>query len=103
MSLRHEYEHQALLESGQAGRARRLREWIDAEEKKTNKRQDDRVKVLVGAAVLFTIQQGHAVDLKDSTALLALMSAFLTRPQERDAVLGADGLGSPAFHRCTSL
>ena len=101
MSLRHEYEHHALLESGQTGRADRLRKWISDEERKTKKRQDDRVKVLVGAAVLFTIQQGHAVDLGDSTALLALMSAFLTRPQERDAVLGADGLGSPAFHRCT--
>ena len=101
MSLRHEYEHQELLESGQTGRAKRMRDWIDAEEKKTRKREDDRVKVLVGAAVLFTIQQGHAVDLGDSTALLALMSAFLTRPQERDAVLGADGSGSPAFHRCT--
>lgn len=101
MSLRHEYEHQALLESGQTGRADRLRKWLDDDAKKRDKRADDRVKVLVGAAVLFTIQQGHAVDLRDSTALLALMSAFLTRPQERDAVLGADGLGSPAFHRCT--
>lgn len=101
MGLRHEYEHQAFLESGQTGRADRLRKWLDGEEQKTKKRQDDRVKVLVGAAVLFTIQRGHAVDLKDSTALLALMSAFLTRPQERLAVLGADGLGSPAFHRCT--
>lgn len=100
MSLRHEYEHQELLESGQVGRARRMRNWIDNEENKSSKREDDRVKILVGAAVLFTIQQGHAVDLKDSTALLDLMSAFLTRPQERDAVLGADGLGSPAFHRC---
>lgn len=101
MSLRHEYEHQALLGSGQTGRANRLRKWLDDDAKKRDKRADDRVKVLVGAAVLFTIQQGHAVDLRDSTALLALMSAFLTRPQERDAVLGPDGLGSPAFHRCT--
>lgn len=101
MSLRHEYEHQALLESGQTGRADRLRKWISDEERKSNKRQDDRVKVLVGAAVLFSLQQGHAVDLKDSTALLALMSSFLTRPQERLAVLGEGGLGSAAFHRCT--
>ncbi len=101
MSLRHEYEHQALLESGQTGRANRLRDWIEKEGRKSDKRQDDRVKVLVGAAVLFTIQRGHPLDLKDRAALLALMSAFLTRPQERDAVLGADGLGSPAFHRCT--
>ena len=101
MSKRHEIEHKELLQSGQTGRARLLRDWIDTEERKSNKRQDDRVKVLVGAAVLFTIQQGHAVDLRDSTALLALMSSFLTRPQERDAVLGEDGQGSAAFHRCT--
>ena len=101
MSLRHEYEHQELLASGQIGRANRLRDWIDKEERKSAKRADDRVKVLVGAAILYAVQQGHAVDLKDSTALLALMSAFLTRPQERDAVLGEDGQGSAAFHRCT--
>ena len=101
MALRHEAEHRSLINAGLTGRADRLRKWLADEERKTKKRQDDRVKVLVGAAVLFTIQQGHAVDLGDSTALLALMSAFLTRPQERDAVLGADGLGSAAFHRCT--
>lgn len=101
MSLRHEYEHHALLESGQTGRANRLRDWIEKEGRKSDKRQDDRVKVLVGAAVLNSIQQGHPLDLKDRAAVLALMSAFLTRPQEREAVLGADGLGSPAFHRCT--
>ena len=101
MSLRHEYEHQALLNSGQTGRADRLRRWLDGEERKTKKRQDDRVKILVGAAVLYELQRGHAVDLSDTTALLKLMSDFLVRDQERLAVLGEDGLGSPAFHRCT--
>ena len=101
MSKRHEIEHKELLQSGQTGRARLLRDWIDTEERKSNKRQDDRVKVLVGAAVLFSLQQGHPLDLKDRAAVLALLDDFLTRPQERDAVLGADGLGSAAFHRCT--
>ena len=101
MSLRHEYEHQELLESGQTGRADRLRRWLDGEERKTKKRQDDRVKILVGAAVLFSLQQGHPLELKDQAAVLQLMSDFLVRDQERLAVLGADGLGSPAFHRCT--
>lgn len=102
MSLRHEYEHQALLESGQAGRARRLREWIDAEEKKTTKREDDRVKVLVGAAVLNSIQQGHPPDLSGGrAAVLALMDDFLSRPAERLAVLGEDGKGSAALRRLT--
>lgn len=101
MSLRHEYEHQALLESGQTGRANRLRDWIEKEGRKSDKRQDDRVKILVGAAVLFTIQQGHQLDLKDQAAVLELMDNFLQRPQERLAVLGEDGRGSAAFHRCT--
>ena len=101
MSLRHEYEHQSLLESGQTGRANRLRDWIEKEGRKSDKRQDDRVKILVGAAVLFSLQQGHAVDLRDTTALLQLMSDFLVRDQERQAVLGEDGRGSAAFHRCT--
>ena len=101
MSLRHEYEHQALLQSGQTGRADRLRKWLDEQERKTKKRQDDRVKILVGAAVLYELQRGHAVDLSDTTALLKLMSDFLVRDQERDAVLGEDGRGSAAFHRCT--
>lgn len=101
MSLRHEYEHQELLESGQVGRARRMRNWIDNEQNKSSKREDDRVKILVGAAVLFSLRQGHAVDLHDTTALLQLMSDFLVRDQERLAVLGEDGRGSAAFHRCT--
>lgn len=100
MSLRHEYEHQELLESGQTGRAKRLRDWIDKEERKSAKRQDDRVKVLVGAAVLYATQHGHPPDLSGGrSAVLALMDDFLQRPQERLAVLGEDGRGSEALHR----
>lgn len=99
MSLRHEYEHQELLESGQIGRAKRMRNWIDNEENKSSKREDDRVKILVGAAVLFSLQHGHQLDLKDRAAVLELMDNFLQRPQERLAVLGDDGRGSVALRR----
>ena len=101
MSLRHEYEHQQLLESGQTGRAQRMRDWIESEEKKTLKREDDRVKVLVGAAVLYSIKQGHTLDLGEVSAVVQLMDSFLQRPQERLAVLGEDGKGSDALHRLT--
>lgn len=101
MALRHEAEHRSLLKKGQTGRADRLRKWLDDDEKKSNKRADDRLKILVGAAVLYELQNGHRVDLRDTTALLKLMSDFLVRDQERLAVLGEDGRGSAAFHRCT--
>lgn len=94
MSLRHEYEHQELLESGQTGRAKRMRDWIDSEEKKTKKREDDRMKVLGGAALFHT---------SDLATVIALMDAFLTRPSERLAVLGEDGKGSEALRRCMGL
>lgn len=99
MSLRHEYEHQELLETGQTGRAKRLRDWITGQEKKSLKREDDRVKILVGAAVLFSLQQGHSLDLASRAAVLDLMDSFLQRPQERFAVLGEDGRGSDALRR----
>ena len=101
VALRHENEHRSLIKSGLTGRADRLRKWLDDDEKKSNKRADDRVKVLTGAAVLYELQRGNPVDLRDTTALLKLMSDFLVRKQERDAVLGEDGTGSAAFHRCT--
>lgn len=99
MSLRHEYEHQELLQSGQTGRAKKLRHWIESEEKKSLKREDDRIKILVGAAVLYSIQQGHPLDLTNSADVLALMHDFLQRPQERLAVLAEDGQGSDALRR----
>jgi len=101
MAIRHENEHRSLIKAGLTGRADRLRKWLDDEERKTKKRQDDRVKVLVGAAVLNALQCGKSVDLIDKSALLVLMSGFLVREQERLAVLGEDGRGSAAFHRCT--
>ena len=53
------------------------------------KKAQDRVKVLVGAAVLQSTEK--------RAALLALLDGFLTRPSERLAVLGEDGQGSDAF------
>lgn len=85
-----------------AGQAQLLEQHLRLKTASADKRADDRVKVLVGAAVLYAVQQGHPPDLSGGrAAVLALMDDFLSRPAERLAVLGADGLGSPAFHRCT--
>lgn len=62
------------------------------------KKQDDRVKVLVGAAVLEHVKQGGGMALTP-TNLIALMQEFLQRPAERAAVLGDDGQGSEALRR----
>ena len=57
------------------------------------KKAQDRVKVLVGAAVLHQ----QTLSTEKRAALLALLDGFLTRPSERLAVLGEDGQGSDAF------
>jgi len=67
----------------------------EARQKASVKKVDDRIKILVGAAVLH--QQSQAGT--DPGALLALLNSFLTRPAERLAVLGEDGKGSEAFQR----
>ena len=67
----------------------------EARQRTTAKKADDRVKVLVGAAVLH--QQTQSTEKR--AALLALLEGFLTRPAERLAVLGEDGQGSEAFKR----
>jgi hypothetical protein len=59
------------------------------------KKEDDRVKVLVGAALLDQVKRegdGYA-------ELIALMDKFLARPGERTAVLGENGQGSEALRR----
>ena len=61
------------------------------------KKQDDRVKVLVGAAILEEVKAGR-FQLVD---LLGVMDGFLARPSEREAVLGEDGKGSASFRRLT--
>lgn len=66
---------------------------VESRQKATAKKAEDRVKVLVGAAVLH--QQTQSTE--KHAALLALLDSFLTRPAERIAVLGEDGQGSVAF------
>ena len=65
----------------------------EARERASAKKADDRVKVLVGAAVL------NAERTSPIMGLLPMLDAFLTRPAERLAVLGEDGQGSEAFKR----
>lgn len=69
----------------------------EARQRASIKKEDDRVKVLVGAAVLHqqTQTQGKL------PALLSLLDGFLERPRERLAVLGEDGQGSEALKRLT--
>jgi len=67
----------------------------EARQKANSKKAEDRIKVLVGAAVLH--QQTQSTE--KHAALLALLDGFLTRPAERLAVLGEDGKGSEDFKR----
>lgn len=62
------------------------------------KKADDRIKILVGAAILDQVRQG-LMPLPD---LLSVMGQFLERPTERTAVLGDDGQGSETFQRLTA-
>lgn len=62
------------------------------------KKADDRIKVLVGAAILDQVRQG-LMPLPD---LPSVMGQFLERPTERTAVLGDDGQGSETFQRLTA-
>jgi large subunit ribosomal protein L7/L12 len=66
---------------------------------KENKRADDRVKILIGAAAIESIKRGHAINWRNKEGVLAELDVFLIREGERDAVLGADKCGSEAFHR----
>lgn len=85
-----------------AGQAQLLEQHLTLKAAGVSKKEDDRVKVLVGAAVLYAVQQGHPPDLSGGRAsVLALMDDFLSRPAERLAVLGEDGKGSAALRRLT--
>jgi len=83
---------------GAAGEARLLAAWLDDEDASRRKRQDDRVKVLVGAWVAGQLSAGRSVVLGSPKTLLEALSGFLVRPGEREAVLGNGG-GSEAFWR----
>lgn len=67
----------------------------EARQKASIKKTEDRIKILVGAAVLN--HHGHNPDSHHQ--LLAMMDAFLSRPTERAVVLGEDGKGSESFKR----
>ena len=84
------------------GEARRLRHWMREQEQVDQKRADDRMKVLTGAAVLELLRTGQSVSLPDHQALIDLLDEFLIRPSDREAVLG-DGSGSEALRRCLGL
>lgn len=84
------------------GQAQLLEQHLLIKSAAVRKKEDDRVKILVGAAVLHAVQHHRPPDLGGGrAAILALMDEFLIRPQERLAVLGEDGKGSAAFKRCT--
>nr|WP_176704523.1 hypothetical protein [Pseudomonas sp.]QBM91798.1 mobilization protein MobC [Pseudomonas sp.] len=84
---------------GAAGEARLLAAWLDDEAAVTQKRADDRCKVIVGALVGAALISGRSVVLSDPHALIDALDAFLVRPAEREAILGGDGTGSEAFRR----
>lgn len=67
----------------------------EARQKASAKKEDDRVKVLLGAALANQISR----SVGKQSEVLAMMNAFLSRPGERLAVLGEDGRGSVAFKR----
>ena len=60
-----------------AGEARRLRAWMVERDQQDSKRQDDRIKVITGAAVLELLKTGQQVSLPDRQALLDLLAEFL--------------------------
>lgn len=69
---------------------------VEAREKTSNKKQEDQIKILIGAAVLNEIRTGH----KDNSGwLLGVLSKFLVRDREIKSVLGDNGLGSDALLR----
>lgn len=80
-------------------RAERAQARAEAAQGGAEKREDDRVKVLVGACVGHALSCGQGVVWGDAPGLLAELDRFLVRPRERVAVLGEDGGGSAAFWR----
>ncbi len=85
-------------DTGAGNRAQALATYLGNKQTATDKKADDRVKVLVGAAILEQVRrnQFQACDL------LRVMDEFLVRPGERAAVLGDDGQGSDALRRLIS-
>ena len=71
----------------------------EARLKANTKQEDDRVKVLHGAASAEHFKRNGSLPGGGLNDLLSLMDGFLTRQAERLAVLGKDGRGSEAFRR----
>lgn len=70
-------------------------EQVEARQRAEQKKAEDRVKILIGAALLDQVRQGRE-SLND---LLAMMDGFLSRQHERKAVLGEDGKGAEVLLR----
>lgn len=71
----------------------------EAREKQQAKKEDNRVKILVGSSILNAIKNGHPITIEKPSQILSIMDDFLERPGDRSAVLGADGKGSAALKR----
>lgn len=90
-------------DQGAANRAKALATYLASEDTASDKRADDRVKVLVGAWIGTQLSAGRSVALEGPTALLEALDGFLVRPGEREAIFGEDGHGSAAFHRVVGI
>jgi len=77
------------------GKAQLLDRHLELELQTSNKKEDDRVKVISGTWLASEVASGRA----EASALLVGLDGFLTRSSEREAILGANGEGSPAFWR----
>lgn len=75
----------------------------EARLKANTKQEDDRVKILVGAAILDHHKRTGSLPGGELKDLLSLMDGFLTRQNERKAVLGADQQGSEALRRVIGI
>lgn len=68
----------------------------EARERVSNKKLEDKIKILVGAAVLNDMRTSQ----NDNTKwLVKILGTFLTREKERKDVLGDNGLGSDTLLR----
>lgn len=86
-----------------AGQAALLARHLESVADGSSKKEDDRVKVLVGAAVLDRLKQTGSLPSGGLGELLAMMDAFLARPGERAAVLGESLRGSDALLRVVGV
>ena len=77
------------------GKAQLLERHLELELQTSSKKEDDRVKVLSGAWLATEVSSGRA----EALAVLAGLDRFLTRSNEREAILGAEGEGFSAFWR----